>query len=61
MTWFNFEGHKVFYERQGAGEPIVFLPNATLDGKLWEFQAQQFKHTHYVLVVDLRRRAGARR
>jgi pimeloyl-ACP methyl ester carboxylesterase len=53
MTYFDFEGHKVFYERQGSGEPIVFLPNATLDGKLWEFQADYLKATHDVIVVDL--------
>ena len=53
MTYFDFEGHRVFYERQGSGEPIVFLPNATLDGKLWEFQADHFKATHDVIVVDL--------
>ena len=53
MSWFDFEGHRVWYERQGAGDPIVFLPNATLDGKLWEFQAEHFKHRHDVIVVDL--------
>lgn len=53
MTFFDFEGHKVFYERQGTGSPMVFLPNATLDGKLWEFQADHFKATHDVIVVDL--------
>ena len=31
----------------------MFLPNATLDGKLWEFQADHFKTTHDVIVVDL--------
>jgi pimeloyl-ACP methyl ester carboxylesterase len=53
MAWFDFEGHKVWYERRGAGDPIVFLPNATLTGKLWEFQADYFKDTHDVIVVDL--------
>ena len=32
MTSFDFEGHRVWYEREGSGEPMVFLPNATLTG-----------------------------
>jgi hypothetical protein len=42
MTDFTFEGHRVFYRREGAGDPIAFLPNATLTGKLWEHQAEHF-------------------
>ena len=53
MTWFSFEGHRVFYTREGAGDPIVFLPNATLTGRLWEHQAEHFRATHDVIVVDL--------
>jgi hypothetical protein len=34
MTFFDFEGHRVFYERDGSGSSIVCLPNATFDGKL---------------------------
>lgn len=40
MTWFNFEGRRVFYTREGASDPIVFLPNATLTGRLCERQAE---------------------
>jgi pimeloyl-ACP methyl ester carboxylesterase len=53
MTWFEFDGHRVFYTREGAGDPIVFLPNATLTGRLWEHQAEHFKTTNDVIVVDL--------
>lgn len=53
MTYFDFEGHRVFYAREGVGDPIVFLPNATLTGKLWEHQAGHFKATNDVIVVDL--------
>ena len=53
MSWYDFEGHKIWYQRQGSGDPIVFLPNATLDGRLWEFQAEYFKDSHDVIVVDL--------
>lgn len=38
-NWFVFDGHRVFYRRQGAGDPIVFLPNATFTGKRWERQS----------------------
>jgi hypothetical protein len=31
-NWFVFDGHRVFYRRLGVGDPIVFLPNATLTG-----------------------------
>ena len=53
MSWFEFEGHQVWYEREGSGDPIVFLPNATLDGRLWEYQAEYLKDSHDVIVVDL--------
>lgn len=53
MTWFQFEGHRVFCTREGAGDPILFLPNATLTGRLWEHQVEHFKATNDVIVVDL--------
>lgn len=53
VTYFDFEDHRVFYTREGAGDPIVFLPNATLTGKLWEHQAGHFKASNDVIVVDL--------
>ena len=53
MTYFPFEGRRVFYTREGAGDPIIFLPNATLTGKLWEHQAEHFRQTNDVIVVDL--------
>lgn len=52
-SWFVFEGHRVFYCREGAGEPIVFLPNATLTWRLWEHQVEHFRDTHDVIAVDL--------
>lgn len=53
MAWFDFQGHRVWYQRQGSGDPIVFLPNATLDGRLWEHQAEHFKDHYDVIVADL--------
>lgn len=53
MSYFNLAGHRVFYTREGAGDPVVFLPNATLTGLLWERQAEHFKTTNDVIVVDL--------
>lgn len=44
--WFVFDGHRVFYRREGAGDPIVFLPNATLIRRLWEHQVEHFRATH---------------
>ena len=53
MAWFDFEGRRVWHERQGSGDPIVFLPNATLDGRLWERQVAHFKDHYDAIVVDL--------
>lgn len=53
MSWHTFEGHRVFYTREGTGDPIVFLPNATLTGRLFEHQAAHFEHRNEVIVVDL--------
>ena len=51
--WFVFDGHRVFYRRAGTGDSIVFLPNATLTGHLWEHQVGHFRATHQVITVDL--------
>ena len=53
MSSFEFEGHRVFFRREGAGDAIVFLPNATLTGRLWEHQMEYFRDTHDVIAVDL--------
>ena len=50
---YDFEGRRVWYQREGNGHPIVFLPNATLTSKLWEHQVDYFRHTHDVIAVDL--------
>ena len=48
-----FEGHRVFFERAGEGASIVFLPNATLTGKLFEHQFAHFQQGYDTVVVDL--------
>ena len=53
MSFFDFEGSRVFYTREGSGDPIIFLPNATLTHKLWEYQVEHFRATHDVIAVDL--------
>ena len=48
-----FRDHRVYYERVGHGSAIVFLPNATLDGRLWEHQFEHFRRRYDTIVVDL--------
>ncbi|MBI5105127.1 MAG: hypothetical protein HZB46_09130 [Solirubrobacterales bacterium] len=53
MASFLFEGHRAFSTREGAGDPIVFLPNATLTGRLSAVSGRVLKATNDVIVVDV--------
>lgn len=47
-NWHLAGGHRVYFRRAGVGDPIVFLPNATLTGRLWEHQLGA-DQAHWVL------------
>ena len=50
--WFEFEGHRIWYRRVGAGERMLFLHNGA-DSHLWDYQVKQFRKTHDVITPDL--------
>lgn len=53
MSWLEFEGHRIWYRRSGAGTPLVFLHHGEADNRLWDHQYDHFRLTHDVVVPDL--------
>jgi pimeloyl-ACP methyl ester carboxylesterase len=52
MSTFDYNGHKVWYEESGRGEPIVFLHNGGNDHRIWDHQAAHFSKHYRVIAVD---------
>ena len=52
MSHIDYNGHKVWYQESGAGEPLVFLHNGGNDHRIWDHQVAHFSRTHRVIVVD---------
>lgn len=50
----NVAGARLYYERTGDGEPLVFIHGFTLDTRMWEPQFDAFAATHAVVRYDLR-------
>ncbi len=48
---------RLYYEDQGAGEPIVLLHGFTLDHRQWTPQVEYFSKQYRCIVLD---EAGAR-
>jgi len=51
-SWFEFEGHRIWYRREGAGEPMLLLHNRA-DHHPWDYQIAHFRQTHDVVTPDL--------
>jgi pimeloyl-ACP methyl ester carboxylesterase len=47
----EFDGNRIWYQRQGSGHPIVPLHHA--DHRLWDLQVAQFRRYYDVIVPDL--------
>ena len=50
--WYAFEGHRIWYRREGAGRPMVFFPNAVASDRLWDYQMEHFRTSHDVLALN---------
>ncbi|MFE0101030.1 alpha/beta fold hydrolase [Streptomyces sp. NPDC059009] len=53
MSWFEFDGIRVWYERRGSGTPLVFLHNAGTSHELWHRQIAHFGERYDVIAPDL--------
>jgi pimeloyl-ACP methyl ester carboxylesterase len=52
MSFFDFRGHRVWYESSGTGPAMVFLHNGGNDHRIWDLQAAHFARTNRVILVD---------
>jgi pimeloyl-ACP methyl ester carboxylesterase len=52
MSYFEFQGYRVFFREEGAGDPIVFLHNGGNDHRIWDCQMEHFAKTHRVFALD---------
>jgi pimeloyl-ACP methyl ester carboxylesterase len=55
MPFFQSDGARIFYQRQGAGDPLlVFVHGYCCSHQDWEYQVQAFSPRHCVVACDLR-------
>jgi pimeloyl-ACP methyl ester carboxylesterase len=53
MSTFTFRGHEVFYRREGAGAPMVFLHNGGTSHRTWEPLIERYAADHDVIAPDM--------
>lgn len=53
MNTFTFRGHRVFYRREGAGAPMVFLHNGGTSHRTWEPLIERYAADHDVIAPDM--------
>lgn len=53
MSTFTFKGHEVFYRREGAGAPMVFLHNGGTSHRTWEPLIERYAADHDVIAPDM--------
>jgi 3-oxoadipate enol-lactonase len=54
MPTINLENISLFFEEQGAGEPLILLHGLGTDGRSWEYQRDFFAEQFRVIVADVR-------
>lgn len=54
MPIVDLETISLYYEEQGAGEPLLFLHGLGTDGRSWEYQREVFAEQFRVIVADVR-------
>lgn len=54
MPVVNLETISLYYEEQGAGEPLLMLHGLGSDGRSWEYQIEPFAEHFRVIVPDVR-------
>lgn len=47
-------GVEIYYEEQGSGSPLVFIPGWTFTTEVFERQFEHFSKTHRVIAIDPR-------
>src|SRR6516162_1687101 len=50
----NVENGRLFYQKQGEGQPILFLHGLCLDHRMWDDQIHFFAPQFTCITVDLR-------
>jgi pimeloyl-ACP methyl ester carboxylesterase len=53
MRSFSYQGHEVFYRREGSGSPIVFLHNGGTSHRIWEPLLERYARDHDVIAMDM--------
>jgi pimeloyl-ACP methyl ester carboxylesterase len=48
-----YGAHQIRFVDRGVGEPIIFVHNAGVSHRLWDYQLDHFAQTHRVIALDL--------
>jgi pimeloyl-ACP methyl ester carboxylesterase len=54
MPVFQSNGHSIYYEDTGNGDPLVLVCGLSADLQVWRFQVGEIRQTHRVIVFDNR-------
>src|SRR5258708_10375829 len=50
----EIDGARIYYEIDGAGQPVVFVHGFTLDTRMWDEQVEAFARNYEVIRYDVR-------
>ena len=53
MKQVSFRNKKIFYEVEGAGNPVMLLHGFAEDGRIWYYQVQNLKNNYRLIIPDL--------
>ena len=52
MSYFEYEGKKIFYSEKGTGEPLLFLHGNTASSQMYAQVAQEYTKEFKVILID---------
>lgn len=52
MSYFDYDGSKIFYEEKGAGQPLILLHGNTMSGKMFAPLLSVFAEKYHVVALD---------
>lgn len=54
MPYFDNQGARLYYEKKGQGQPLIFLHGASWDMRQWKREIEHFSSSYRVITLDAR-------
>ena len=52
MSYFTFEGKKLYYYEKGSGQPLLFLHGNTASSQIFAQVLEKYSETFKVILID---------